>query len=178
MDCPQAAKQRPLTWWGTIAMAMFVGVLQPVRSQPSNVDDYAARSGATLIPAGRTEIDGRVMACGNAPTVLDPHQRDFGASFRGFVVLNPNLFVGLTTPVKLWIFSHECAHQTIGTDEVKADCIAVQRGRREGWLTTAGLDQICEFMQPARQDQQHFNGLHRCELMRQCFQETRGQSGR
>jgi hypothetical protein len=120
-------------------------------------------------PAGQIEIDGRRMTCGALPTVIDPHLNDFGGAYRGFLVLNPNLFAGLATPVKLWIFSHECAHQSIGLDEVKADCVAVQRGKREGWLNAAGLAQICEFMQPARADRSHFSGAQRCELMRQCF---------
>jgi len=70
------------------------------------------------------------------------------------------------------IYAHECAHQTVGSDEVKADCVAVQRGRLEGWLTEAGLEQVCEFMRPARQDRQHFNGVQRCGMMRQCFRQS------
>jgi hypothetical protein len=111
------------------------------------------------------------MTCGPFPTVLDPDLDDFGAAPEGFVILNPRLFGGLSVPVKLWIFSHECAHQTVGSDEVKADCAAVQRGRHEGWLTEAGLQQVCDFMQPARGDRSHFTGTQRCALMRQCFQE-------
>jgi hypothetical protein len=87
-----------------------------------------------------------------------------GTAYPRFLILNPRLFVGLATSVKIWIFSHECAHQTVGKGEVKADCAAVQRGRREGWLTTAGLDQVCEFMKPARGDQS-------CALMQECFKE-------
>jgi hypothetical protein len=133
---------------------------------------YVAGRGGTLIPAGRTEIDGRRMTCGSAPTVLDAQTRDFGESHSGFLVLNPNLFVGLATPVKLWIFSHECAHQSGGVNEVRADCVAVQRGQREGWLTADGLTQICDFMKPSPADGTHFAGTQRCELMRQCFRET------
>ncbi len=143
---------------------------QPVLSSGNSAAElYVASNDGTVIPAGRTDIDGRLMTCGSAPTVLDKHLRDYGASFSGFLVLNPSLFVGLATPVKLWIFSHECAHQAVGADEVKADCVAVQRGKREGWLTQAGLVQICEFMKSARADSSHFSGPQRCKLMRQCF---------
>jgi hypothetical protein len=62
-------------------------------------------------------------------------------------------------------------HQTVGNDEVKADCVAVQRGRKEGWLTASGLEQVCEFMRPARQDRRHFSGVQRCEFKRRCFVE-------
>jgi hypothetical protein len=60
--------------------------------------------------------------------------------------------------------------RTVGADEVKADCLAVQRGRRNGWLSGEGLGQICEFMQPARADNAQFNGS--CKLMQQCLKQT------
>jgi hypothetical protein len=130
---------------------------------------YIAASGGTMIAAGRTEIDGHIMRCGAAPTILDPHFGDFGGSFPGFIVLNPRLFAGLPTPVKLWIFGHECAHQKVGPDEVKADCAAVQRGRADGWLDAEGLKKVCAFMAPARGDRSHFNGPKRCALMHECL---------
>jgi hypothetical protein len=52
---------------------------------------------------------------------------------------------------------------------VKADCVAVQRGRREGWLTPAGLDQVCEFMKSARADSVHFTGIACRALIKQCY---------
>jgi hypothetical protein len=137
--------------------------------------EYVARRGGSLIPAGQTEIDGRRMTCGTSPTVLDSSIGDFGGAYKSFIVLNPALFAGLATSVKLWIFSHECAHQTVGLNEVRADCVAVQRGHREGWLTADGLAQVCEFMKPSHADSTHFAGTQRCELMRQCFQETKTQ---
>jgi hypothetical protein len=153
---------------------------QPLNDIPSHPspEAYIARRGGTLIPPGRTEIDGRRMECGSSPTVLDLHLRDFGSAFKGFLVLNPTLFADLAAPVKLWIFSHECAHQTVGPDEVKADCIAVQRGRKEGWLTADGLEQVCKFMKPAHADRSHFTGTRRCGLMQQCFQESKKELGR
>ena len=75
----------------------------------------------------------------------------------------------VSTPVKQWIFAHECGHQFRGPDEETADCFAVQRGRRQGWLTTSGLDEICKFISPAKGDSMHFSGSHRCEAMRQCY---------
>jgi hypothetical protein len=143
-----------------------------------NAETYAAHHGGALAPAGQLEIDGRRMSCGQRPTVLDPDYDDFGGSYPGFLVLNPQRFGGLPASVKLWIYSHECAHQTVGSDEAKADCVAVQRGRREGWLTKTGLEQICEFIRPAGQDRQHSNGVKRCELMQQCLREDSKSSHR
>ena len=150
----------------------------PSAAEPANApqpdlsaESYIEWRGETLAPAGTLEIDGRRMDCGQYPTVLDPDYADFGGASARFLILNPQRFSGLATPVKLWIYSHECAHQAVGADEVKADCIAVLRGRREGWLTESGLEQICEFMRPARQDRQHFGGAQRCELMQKCFRQ-------
>jgi hypothetical protein len=152
------------------AFFLVAASVTQLSAQPDlSPEAYAVWSGGTLIPAGRTEIDERPMTCGAYPTVLDGGYKDFGAAYPGFLVLNPRFFVGLATPVKLWIFSHECAHQTVGADEVKADCAAVRRGRREGWLSADGLAQVCEFMKPARADSVHFSGPHRCELMHLCF---------
>ena len=166
-------RARRLSVWMTLACLYDSCAAQPLNVvQPDlTAESYIALYGGTLAPAGILEIDGRRMSCGQWPIVLDPDHHDFGESYPKFLVLNGQRFVGLAAPVKLWIFSHECAHQTVGTDEVKADCAAVQRGRREGWLTLSGLEQVCEFMQAAQQDRQHFNGVQRCELMQQCFSE-------
>jgi hypothetical protein len=73
--------------------------------------------------------------------------------------------------VKLWIFGHECGHVSGIRDESEADCFGVQRGRREGWLTPQGLDQVCEFISAVRLDTMHFAGPERCAIMRQCYQQ-------
>jgi hypothetical protein len=165
--------------WSFLVFMTVAALCEPCAAQSvkssgpgASADGYVALHGGTLVPAGRLEIDGRRMTCGQSPTVLDPGERDFGSAVPGFLVLNPDRFAGLPTPVKLWIYAHECAHQTVGPDEVKADCVAIQRGRKEGWLDANGLKQICEFMQPARADQSHFTGTQRCELMQQCFKAT------
>jgi hypothetical protein len=159
------------------ALTCLSGVPAAAQLLPSLPPDvspeaYVAWSGGTLIAAGRAEIDGRRMACGSSPTILDSHYNDFGGSAQRFIVLNPRFFVGLPLPVKLWIFGHECAHQTVGADEAKADCVAVERGKREGWLSEQGLAQVCEFMKPAHADSLHFSGPQRCELMQRCFGAT------
>ena len=129
------------------------------------------RGNATIIQPGELKIDGYKMFCGMRPTVIDETLDDFGAAYPGFIILNTRLLAQLLTPVKLWIFSHECGHQFRGPDEETADCFAVQRGRREGWLTESGLDEICKFIGAAKGDNMHFAGPHRCEAMRQCYIE-------
>ena len=134
-------------------------------------EEYAAHVGgeAKIVQPGNLKLDGTRMTCGQRPTVLDNQLDDYGAAYPGFLILNPRLIAKVPTVVKLWIFAHECGHQFRGPDEETADCFAVQRGRRQGWLTTAGLDEICKFISPAKGDSMHFSGSHRCEIMRQCY---------
>ena len=50
-----------------------------------------------------------------------------------------------------------------------AEGFAVQLGRRYGWLTPEGLEEVCKFISPAKGDAMPFSGTHRCEAMRQCY---------
>ena len=134
-------------------------------------EEYVAHVGsdAQIVPAGELKIDGRKMVCGKRPTVLDNQLDDYGAAYPGFLIINPKLLGKVSTPVKLWIYSHECGHQFRGPDEETADCFAVQRGRRQQWLTPDGLEEICNFISPAKGDSMHFAGSNRCEYMRKCY---------
>jgi hypothetical protein len=134
-------------------------------------EGYIAKVGpnAKLVPSGELQIDERKVICGRRPTVLDEKLDDYGAAYPGFLILNPKLMSKLSTPVKLWIHAHECGHQYRGPDEETADCFAVQRGRRQGWLTAEGLEEVCRFIAPAKGDSMHFSGSHRCEAMRRCY---------
>ncbi len=135
-------------------------------------EEYVAHVGAaTIVPSGQLQLDGRKVTCGQRPTVLDNQLDDYGAAYPGFLILNPRLLARVSTPVKLWIHAHECGHQFRGPDEETADCFAVQRGRRQGWLTTDGLEEVCKFISPAKGDAAHFSGSHRCQAMRQCYDD-------
>jgi len=134
-------------------------------------EEYAAHVGgnAHIVPSGELKLDGQKMVCGKRPTVMDDQLDDYGAAYPGFLILNPKLLSRVSTPVKMWIHAHECGHQFRGPDEETADCFAVQRGRRQGWLTPDGLEEVCKFIAPAKGDSMHFQGSHRCEAMRQCY---------
>ena len=159
------------------AMAVLAGLvgavitLDGVAAEGPTVEEYLAAVGseATVVPYGKLRIDGRRATCGKRSTIIDPTLDDYGAAYPRFLILNPKKLEGLATPVKLWIFSHECAHQFRGPDEKTADCFAVQRGRRQGWLDNAGLEEICNFIRPARGDVMHFSGPERCAVMKQCY---------
>lgn len=133
-------------------------------------EEYATHiGGAPIVPPGDLRLDGRKAQCGQRPTVLDEKLDDYGAAYPGFLILNPKLMNRVSTPVKMWIFAHECGHQFRGPDEETADCFAVQRGRRQGWLDEIGLEEVCKFISPAKGDSMHFSGSQRCDAMRKCF---------
>lgn len=134
-------------------------------------EEYIGHAGGDteLLPPGEFKLDGRRQSCGQRPVVTDNKLDDYGAAYPGFLIMNPRLLDKVSTPVKQWIFAHECGHQFRGPDEETADCFAVQRGRRQGWLTPEGLEEVCNFISPAKGDSMHFSGSHRCEYMRKCY---------
>ena len=154
-------------------LLLCMGLLTGASAASPTPEEYLARSGpdAKLVPSGDLEFDGRKLICGRRPTVLDEKLDDYGAAYPGFLILNPKLMAKVSTPVKLWIHAHECGHQYRGPDEETADCFAVQRGRRQGWLTAEGLEEVCRFISPAKGDAMHFSGSHRCDAMRRCYSD-------
>ena len=93
-------------------------------------EEYVEHVGgdATIVAAGEFKLDGYALYCGTRPTVVDSTLDDYGAAYPGYLIMNLKLLARVSTPVKLWIYSHECGHQFRGPDEATADCFAVQRG--------------------------------------------------
>jgi hypothetical protein len=152
---------------------LLTGLLSPAHAldDAPSPEEYTAHVGgdAHVLPPGELTLDGHRVFCGQRPTVIDSQLDDYGAAYPGFLILNPRYMAKVSTPVKLWIYSHECGHQFRGPDEETADCFAVQRGRRQGWLDDQGVDEICKFISPSKGDSMHFSGSQRCEYMRKCF---------
>ncbi len=163
------------SWGFVIALAAVAGArAQALKANPTP-QDYVERNGggASIVPAGGLVLDGRRIGCSGRATVLDPQLNDYAAApYPQFVILNMPYIAKVPTAVKLWIYSHECGHLLGGPDESKADCFAVRRGRRDGWLTPQGLDQVCNFISAARPDAVHLGGAERCGLMRQCWRQS------
>lgn len=138
------------------------------------LEDYLEQAGprASLVGVGELEIDGHRMLCGRRPTVIDPGFSSWGGAYPGYLILNPERLEGLATVVKLFIYAHECGHQFRGRDEAAADCFAVKRGRRYGWLDEAGLARVCAFMEQLEGDSQHASGPRRCEKMKICYADA------
>jgi hypothetical protein len=131
------------------------------------------KGGSSIVPNGQLRFDGVSFTCGKFPTVEDPLLTDYAAApYKGFIILNPRMMPKVSTPVKLWIFFHECGHALGITDEAKADCFSVQRGRRSGWLTSEGLDQVCDFISAGKADATHPAGAERCTMIRACYRQS------
>jgi len=138
------------------------------------LSEYMAKAGpdVKLIEPGKLKIDGYTMACGKRPTVIDPKFESWGGAYPGYLILNPGRMKDLPTPVKLFVYAHECGHQFIGRDEDAADCFGVKRGRRYGWLKDEGLAQVCDFISGLKGDSDHAAGPKRCNKMRMCYMDA------
>ncbi len=166
---------------GLYAALLSFGMARPALAQAEGSSDldiplaeYLAKAGpdAKLIEPGKLKIDKHRMVCGKRPTVIDPEFESWGGAYPGYLILNPDRMKGLPTPVKLFIYAHECGHQFIGRDEGAADCFGVKRGRRYGWLKEEGLAQVCDFISKLKGDADHAAGPKRCNKMRMCYMEA------
>src|ERR1700722_3951687 len=128
------------------------------------------KGGSRIVPNGQLRFDGPSFTCGLFPTVEDPLLNDYAAApYKGFLIINPTVFVKVPTTVKLWIYQHECAHALGIPDETKADCFSVSKLRREGLLPAQGLEQVCDFISAGQADAAHPSGPARCAAMRACY---------
>jgi hypothetical protein len=125
-----------------------------------------------LVPAGELNYDGVAFNCARFPAIFDPTLKDFGAAYFGFILLGEERFKQLPLTLKRYAYAHECGHQYVGFNEDNADCYAIRRGRKDGWLDDAAMDQICNFISHSKGDAVHALGMHRCEAMRKCFADA------
>lgn len=128
------------------------------------------KGGSSIVPNGQLRFDGISSTCGRFTTVEDPLLNDYAAApYKGFLIINPTVFAKVPTPVKLWIYQHECAHALGIPDETKADCFSVSKLRRQGLLSPQGLEQVCDFISAAKADAAHPGGPERCTAIRACY---------
>jgi hypothetical protein len=128
------------------------------------------KGGSSIVPNGQLRFDGVSFSCGSFPTVEDPLLNDYAAApYKGFLIINPTVFVKVPTTVKLWIYQHECAHASGIPDETQADCYSVSKLRRQGSLSPQGLEQVCDFISAGQADAAHPAGPARCAAIRACY---------
>jgi hypothetical protein len=118
---------------------------------------------------GTLQVAGRNMSCGGVDMVLDARLPNLGAAGPGVLVINPRLLRRETTIVGLFVFQHECGHHHVGSSELGADCWAVNRGVRDGWLDAAGLKQVCRSFGGAPETSTHPSAARRCGNLDKCF---------
>ena len=120
-----------------------------------------------LVPAGRLVIEGRRLSCGSTKTLL----RDFEgfAVSSTVIMLNMQALNPLPRQVQWLIYYHECGHILLGPSETSADCYAVRRARREGWLNDQALNDVCAVFNIAGHGPVHPDPQARCDQLRQCF---------
>ena len=150
----RARRRLSLAAAGLMAACGLFAVIARAEGVPTP-EEYVAHVGgdARIVAAGQLKLDGQPMVCGQRPTVIDGKLDDYGAAYPGLPdPQSANCSSRISTPVKMWIYAHECGHQFRGPDEETADCFAVQRGRRQQWLTPEGLDEVCKFITPAKGD--------------------------
>lgn len=156
----------PFVW------AVLLVTAHAVQAQPTPEDYMRDNPHAKFVGAKGFTIDGNRMICGRRPLIIDHKFDSWGGAYPGFLIWNPDMTDNLPTVVKLYIFSHECGHQFVGRDEQAADCFAIRRGRRYGWLNEQGMDAICSFIRNLRADAEHAGGEERCAYMRRCYYEA------
>lgn len=124
--------------------------------------------------AGTAVIGGMKLSCSAAKVVVSNAVPGPGFAVEGMIMFGPKFLRAYPPLVQRLVFLHECAHQYVGTDESAADCWAVERGKRQGWLTRAGLNQACKALWHTQADGVHLAGPERCQGLEQCFAAAPG----
>src|SRR5690349_9202776 len=94
-------------------------------------------------------LAGRKMNCGKADIMIDRTLPSEGGAGDTVLILNPNMLNQQPPTVRLFVFTHECGHITVGDSELDADCYAVNHGVQDGWLDRKGLQQVCDSFEGA-----------------------------
>jgi hypothetical protein len=118
---------------------------------------------------GSLDIGGRNLRCGPIRIMLPRRLNNLGVAGPGMIALNPRLLSSYPEIVRLFVFAHECGHHHVGGSELGADCWAVRRGVREGWLDRNGLEQVCRSVSDEPASSTHPSGRKRCMNLDRCF---------
>jgi hypothetical protein len=134
---------------------------------PARADEIVLRG--TIYEAGDYKVGTRIPNCGRARTILTADLGDYGASIGAFIILNPQKLDRLSAATRLFVYSHECAHQLYGQGEQRADCYAAKRGKAEGWLRESDIGAVCGIFPHRSRSPEHPDRGARCEAIRACF---------
>ena len=154
-----------------VRLLMAIAVCLGLTATGPDFDAEAIEQGKLVAP-GRLVVAGRKLSCGATATLI----RDFEgfAVSSTVIMLNMQALKELPRPVQWLIYYHECGHILHGPSESAADCYAVRRARREGWLNRQTLDDICAVFNIAGHGPVHSDPEARCNQLRQCFSAMGG----
>jgi hypothetical protein len=129
---------------------------------------------------GGIDMSGRALKCAGVRSKLDDALPNLGISVpsHGLLVVNPVLLARQPRTVRLFVFHHECGHHHVGASELGADCWAVRRGVREGWLGRSGLAQVCRSFGGAPATGRYPSAAERCRNLERCFAAASGRRPR
>lgn len=127
---------------------------------------------------GSIKMAGRDLRCGSVRNRLDLQLPSEGAAAPGVLVINPRLIARMPQVARLFVFYHECGHHNVGNGELAADCWAVERGVREGWLDRSGLGQICRAFGDMPATATHPSGESRCRNLDRCYASAQARGSR
>lgn len=128
-----------------------------------------AASSVSMQRDGTVQIAGHSLKCGNVRNVIDRRLPNLGMAGPGILSLNPGLLQSYSATVRLFVYHHECGHHHVGGDELRADCWAINRGLRDGWLTKASLADICLSFGNDPETETHPSGRRRCRALERCY---------
>ncbi|MEZ5817435.1 MAG: hypothetical protein R3D44_10165 [Hyphomicrobiaceae bacterium] len=133
--------------------------------------EAAADQPVRLGKSGAIEVAGRQVHCSNVRMHLDTRLPNLGAAAPDdrVMILNPRLLGQYSKTVQLFVFHHECGHHRVGASELRADCWAVGRGVRDGWLNRNGLAQVCRSFGNVPETDTHPSGRRRCANIDRCY---------
>ncbi len=138
-------------------LSLAASILQPVQAQS---EEWVGRS---------VTLAGRKMNCGKADIMIDRELPSEGGAGETVLILNPNMLNQQPPTVRLFVFTHECGHITVGDSELDADCYAVNRGVKDGWLNRKGLREVCDSFEGAPETDTHPSAKRRCVNLDRCF---------
>jgi hypothetical protein len=151
-----------------------IGGLVAVVCLCAALDSQLAASAEAIVRQrdGTLAIAGRSLRCGTLRNVLDSRLPNLGLAAPGVVVFNPRQLNRWSDTVRLFVYHHECGHHHVGGNELAADCWAVKQGVRDGWLTRAGLGEVCRSFGNGPATSTHPSGARRCASLDRCFRDT------
>jgi hypothetical protein len=139
-----------------LSLAAAVPTTLPVHAE----EEFVGRS---------VTLAGRKMNCGKADIMIDRNLPSEGGAGETVLILNPNMLNQQPPTVRLFVFTHECGHIHVGDSELDADCYAVNRGVKEGWLNRKGLAEVCNSFEGAPETDTHPSAKRRCAHLDRCF---------